>query len=58
MKWFWQKKSPVEKLRKAYQQRMEEARDAQRSGDIQATARLNEEAEALLVRLRAEEASS
>jgi len=58
MKWFWQKKSKAEKLQKAYEQKMREARDAQRAGDIQKTSQLNEEADALLARIREEKAQS
>lgn len=42
------KKDPTRKLRKQYQQKLEEARDLQRKGDIQAYAQKTAEAEALM----------
>ena len=52
MKWFWQKKSKAGKLQKAYEKKMQEAMTAQRSGNIQKYAQLNEEAEAILAEMR------
>jgi|GEM_PF-3047276 chlorite dismutase len=56
MKWFWQKKNKAQKLQKAYELKMQEARNAQRAGDIQKTSQLQEEADALLAQMQAEEA--
>ncbi len=39
------KKDPTKRLEKAYLAKLEEARDAQRAGDIQAFAALSNEAE-------------
>jgi hypothetical protein len=58
MKWFTQKKNPVVALQKAYEQKMQDARDAQRAGDIQKTSRLHSEAESLLLQIQAEEAKN
>jgi hypothetical protein len=44
--------NPVKKAKKAYEAKMKEAMEAQRSGDIQGFAALNEEAEALLAKLK------
>ena len=52
MKWFWQKKNKAGKLQKAYEKKMQEAMTAQRSGNIQKYAQLNEEAEAILAEMR------
>ncbi|MDO9638191.1 MAG: DUF6435 family protein [Pseudotabrizicola sp.] len=41
------KSDPVKKLRKQYSAKLEEAMNAQRSGDIRSYASLTEEAEAL-----------
>lgn len=41
------KKNPVKALEKKYQQKLEEARNVQRSGDVKAAALLYAEAEAL-----------
>ncbi len=46
--WSWFKTDPVKKLRKQYEQKMVEARDLQRKGDIQAFAQKSAEAEALM----------
>ena len=54
MKWIFKKKTKAEKLQKAYEKKMQEAMLAQRSGDIQKTAQLHEEAEAILVQIREE----
>jgi len=56
MKWFTQKKNPLAALQKAYEQKMQDARDAQRAGDIQKTSRLHAEAESLLLQIQTEEA--
>ena len=42
------KKDPVKKLRKQYEQKMLEARDLQRQGDIKGFAKKSAEAEALM----------
>jgi hypothetical protein len=42
------KTDPIKKLRKQYEQKMLEARDLQRSGDIQAFAHKTAEAEAIM----------
>jgi hypothetical protein len=52
MKWFWQKGSAAEKLQKAYERKMTEARDAQRAGDIQKSSQLHEQANALLAQIQ------
>ncbi len=46
LKWF--KPDPIKKLRKQYEQKMLEARDLQRKGDIQAFAQKSAEAEAIM----------
>lgn len=56
MKWFWQKKNTGEKLQKAYAKKMQEAMQAQRSGDIQKYAELNAEADAILAQMPKEPA--
>ena len=58
MKWIFEKKNKAKKLQKAYERKMQEARDAQRAGDIQKTSQLNEEADALLAQMREEKAQS
>ena len=42
------KKDPVKKLRKQYEQKMLEARDLQRQGDMKGFAKKSAEAEALM----------
>ncbi len=44
----WFKPDPIKKLRKQYEQKMLEARDLQRKGDIQAFAQKSAEAEAIM----------
>jgi hypothetical protein len=58
MKWFWQKDNAAEKLQKAYERKMTEARDAQRAGDIQKSSQLHEEANALLAQINAAKSES
>ena len=55
MKWFWQKRSKADTLQKAYEKKMQEAMQAQRSGNIQKYAELSAEAEAILAEKRAEQ---
>jgi len=49
------KQDPKKKLRKAYEAKLAEARDVQRSGDVVAAAKLYEEAEEMLEELEAED---
>ncbi|MCS7035799.1 MAG: DUF6435 family protein [Saprospiraceae bacterium] len=44
----WFKSDPIKKLRKLYDEKMLEARDLQRQGDIQAFAQKSAEAEAIM----------
>jgi hypothetical protein len=44
----WFKSDPLKKLRKQYDDKMLEARDLQRKGDIQAFAQKSAEAEAIM----------
>lgn len=55
MKWFWQK-NRASKLQKAYEKKMQEAMNAQRSGNIQLSAQLNQEAEEILAQIQEEKA--
>ncbi len=52
------KKDPHKALRKAYEKKLEEARDVQRSGDVVAAAKLYEEAEKMRDELDAKEAEA
>lgn len=47
------KKDPLKRLNKAYDAKLLEARDAQRSGDIQGFAVLSEEANSILKQIQA-----
>ncbi len=55
MKWFWQK-NRASKLQKEYEKKMQEAMNAQRSGNIQLSAQLNQEAEEILAQIQEEKA--
>ena len=46
------KRDPKKKLRLAYQLKLKEAMEAQRSGDIQGYARLTAEAESIMDRIK------
>lgn len=52
------KKDPAKKLHKLYLQKMEEARDLQRSGDIKAFAQKSAEAEEIMQQIEALKRSS
>lgn len=48
----WFTTDPKKKARRAYEAKMKEAMEAQRAGDIQRYAALNEEAQSLLAELQ------
>lgn len=52
------RKDPVKALEKQYAQKLEEARDLQRKGDIVAYSRLTAEADEILQQIEAAEAKS
>lgn len=52
------KASPAKKLRKAYEAKLIEARDVQRSGDVVAAAKLYAQAEEMLAEVEALEKAS
>lgn len=56
MAWFGG--NEVKKAQKAYEAKMKQAMEAQRGGDIQGLAKLSEEAEQLLARLKELQAKS
>lgn len=47
------KKNPLEKLNKAYQGKLQQAMEAQRSGNIQKYAELSEEADSIYQKIKA-----
>ncbi len=47
------KSNPEEKLKKQYQQKLEQARDLQRNGDIKGFAKLTAEAEDIMKQIEA-----